>query len=106
MSGIDPGWFTLPGALAAIFVALWRGWLIPGATLDRITKQWENRLAESHQRGDDWKTAHDRQQEIAATATAQTGELLKQLGVIESFIRATPSAIARLHVLSQEENKR
>ncbi len=105
MSGIDPSWLTLPGALTAIFVALWRGWLIPGSTLDRITKQWESRLTEASQRGDDWKIAHDRQQEIAATATAQTGELLKQLSVIENFIRATPSAIVRLHALSQEETK-
>ena len=104
MPTIDPAWFTLPGMVGIIFVAIWRGWLIPGSTLDRITKQWEARLQEAHQREADWKTAHDRQQEIAGTAVAQTGELLKQFGVLENFIRATPTAIAQLRSLSHEED--
>ena len=105
MPPIDPSWLTVPGMGALVFLAIWRGWLVPGPTLDRITKQWEDRLVEAYQREVDWKTAHDRQQQIAHTAVNQAGELLKQFGVLESYIRATPDAISRLRDVNRPEDE-
>lgn len=76
----------------AIFVALWKGWVIPGSTLTTLIKQWDQRLREAHERERDWKKAHDRQQEVAATAVDQTEALLESFDVLEKYIRAVPAA--------------
>lgn len=106
MTGLDPAWLTPGSMLAALFVALWRGWLIPGSTLDRITRQWEERLAEAQKREQDWKAAHDQQAELARTAAEQTGELLGSFEVLESYIRATPAAIAKIAASSAPSDRR
>jgi hypothetical protein len=91
MKGVDVGSLlavTPAGMLGVFFLALWRGWIVPGSTLDRLTTQWEARLREAHDREQSWKTAHDRQQDIALTATHQTGQLLESFGVLEVWVRA------------------
>lgn len=107
--------------VTALFVALWRGWLVPGSTVDRLTKrydaelerqdaeltrlevQWRERLAETLVREHDWRSAHNGQAEIARVATAQTAELLKSFTVLEHYIRSTPRAIAELRAVPPVE---
>jgi hypothetical protein len=81
---------------AALFLALWRGWVVPGSTIDRLTAMWEARLKEAHEREQAWRVAHDLQTQISHVATTQTGELMQSFAVLESYIRSTPDAIARL----------
>jgi hypothetical protein len=98
----------------ALFVAMWRGWLVPGsraekeitrltATWERrladLTTQWDDRLREAHDREESWRAAYSVQTEISRTSTAQTAELMQSFSVLEHFIRATPSAIATLQRL-------
>lgn len=96
---------TPPGMVAVLFLALWRGLLVPGSTLDRLTKLWEERLREARNREDSWKTAHDKQQDVARMAAQQTQELLESLGVIEVFIRGNPSAREQLRALPTMEER-
>lgn len=67
------GWGAF-GMLAILMaVSIWRGWVIPGRTHDRLMKL-------SNQRGDDWKgVAEDRATLLAA--------LTKSLSIIEPFFQ-------------------
>lgn len=98
----------------ALFVAMWRGWLVPGSRAEKelarltaswerrlvdLTTQWDDRLREAHEREEAWRAAYGVQAEISRVTTAQTGELMQSFGVLEQFIRSTPAAIATLQRL-------
>lgn len=104
------------GSLVVLFTALWRGWLVTGPQVDKLTKrydneierlerQWTERLTEARERERAVWVAHDRQAELARVSTAQTGELMQSFGVLEQYIRATPAAIARLAVPLPEQTE-
>lgn len=109
---------TAAGALGGLYLALARGWLYTGRSvqdlkdehaskLTELREGWNARLREAHERENDWRAAHGVQVEISRTATAQTGELMQSFGVLEQFIRSTPAAIAavqRLHSVPPPEN--
>lgn len=69
-------WAALLGLLLAGLYAILGGRLVPAAQVDRLTAQWEARLAESHQREADWREAYQRSEEARSVTAAQLGELM------------------------------
>lgn len=105
---------TAAGALGGLYVALARGWLYTGRSVQDLKdehsskfsalgEQWNARLTEAHEREDSWRLAHNVQAEISRTAANQTNELMQSFGVLEQFIRATPEAIVRLRSVPPAE---
>lgn len=105
---------TAAAMFGGLFTALSRGWLYTGksvrdlkeqhaAQLTELRDQWNARLSESQEREQAWREAHNLRAAQAATATAQTAELMQSFGVLEQWIRATPAAIAKLHSVPPPE---
>ena len=84
------------GALAVtVVLAIARGWLVPGRTVDRlgqaakdITDIQEKRLAESVAREQEWREAWRVSEKV-------NGELARQMDEILTVIRAVPQAVQR-----------
>lgn len=98
MGGSVPDWVVPTGwgglVLSAV-AAIYRGWLIPGRTLDLLTKQWEARLAESQKRETDaqaeaqtWREAWAVAEESRRTLAAQVETMLTQGETMERLVRA------------------
>jgi hypothetical protein len=66
------------------------GRLVPAVTLNTLEAQWEARLAESHQREQDWKTAYERAEEARAVTSQQLGELMILARTTEALLRSLP----------------
>jgi len=66
--------------------------LVPSATVDRLTEQWEARLAESHGRERLWQTAYERSEERAGVQAAQLQELMTLARTTDALLRALPVA--------------
>lgn len=81
----------LLGVVGAGLYGLLRGRLVPAVTLDILEAQWQARLAESHQREQDWKTAYERAEEARAVSTQQLGELMVLARTTEALLRSLPS---------------
>lgn len=86
---------TLVGAIRAVFV----GALVPRPQVDELKEQWEARLAdleqrltESHQREQDWRTAYERTDERADVTGAQVAELLTIARTTDAVLQALPLA--------------
>jgi hypothetical protein len=45
------------GCVVFLVIALSRGWLMQGSVVDRLTKQWEDRLDVAHVREQVWQNA-------------------------------------------------
>lgn len=95
-------WAALFGLLLAGLYGLLRGSLVSGAQLDRLTEQWEarltaltehyeSRIAESHQREQDWRTAYERTDERADVQGEQVAELLTYARAADAVLRALPT---------------
>ena len=86
----------LVGGLVGIFLqglrSLVAGQLVPGRTVDRLTSQWEARLAESHGREQLWQTAYERSEERANVQAQQLGELMTLARTTDALLRALPVA--------------
>lgn len=99
MNSVAPEWFTVPGIfltfVGTLFYALWKGWLVPGSTLDRITKQWEDRLDEAREREREWRTVSEHERETSRIAVEQVSALMDGLKTVEHYVRAIPAAASR-----------
>lgn len=83
-------WAALLGLLLAGLYAILRGTLVPASTVDRITEQWEARLAESHERELVWRAAYERTEEARSVNATQLGELMTLARTTEALLRALP----------------
>jgi hypothetical protein len=83
-------WVALFGVLVAGLYAILRGTLVPGRQVDRLTTQWEARLAESHAREADWRTAYQRSEEARGVTADQLGELMILARTTDALLRALP----------------
>lgn len=84
-------WSLLLGVLVTGLYAIIRGKLVPAATVDRITEQWEARLAESHERELAWRSAYQRTEEARSINAQQLGELMALARTTEALLRALPA---------------
>lgn len=86
------------GALVALIVfavlAVWRGWLVPKSTVDkldeavaRVEAVQEKRLAESVARESEWKAAWLASEKARALQADQIGDLLELAKTTDAFIR-------------------
>jgi len=80
----------LAGIVSAGLYGLLRGRLVPAVTLQTLDAQWQARLAESHQREQDWKTAYERAEEARAVTSQQLGELMILARTTEALLRSLP----------------
>lgn len=87
---VGPG-AALLGVVIAGLYAIVNGKLVPGSTVDRITDQWEARLAESHERELAWRTAYETTEAARAVNSQQLGELIVLARTTEALLRALPS---------------
>ena len=100
---IDPqvgGWATCVTVLVAIVTAVWRGWLVPRPTVDRLEKSWEQvcqsraeRLSESTEREKEWRAAWLAEQQKGSVRDQQVGDLLELARTTDALVRALPRAI-------------
>jgi len=83
-------WAALLGVLVAGLNAILRGTLVTASQVDRLTAQWEARLAESHQRELAWRAAYERTEEARGVDSRQLGELMTLARTTEALLRALP----------------
>lgn len=83
-------WAALLGVLIAGLYAILRGTLVPASQVDRLTAQWEARLAESHERELAWRAAYQRTEEARSVNASQLGELMTLARTTEALLRALP----------------
>lgn len=69
-------WAAAVAVFMLVVVSLVRGWLVPGATVDRIEQQLR-------QRGDDWRDAYNAEVARGEVRDAQMTEILQ-------FVRRYP----------------
>jgi len=70
---------TPAGMLGLLFLALWRGWVVPGPTVTRLEASWRERAAEAREREREWRRAHDSQEQISRMAVGQTERMVSAL---------------------------
>jgi hypothetical protein len=90
---MDPSVFSaggLTGLIVAGLYSLLKGLLVPGRTVDRLTDQWEARLAESHRREQLWQLAYERSEDRANVQAQQLGELMALARTTDALLRALP----------------
>jgi DNA-binding GntR family transcriptional regulator len=86
------------GALVALIVfaviAVWRGWLVPKTTVDRLDQAvarveavQEKRLAESVARETEWRSAWVAAEHARRLQAEQIGDLLELAKTTDAFIR-------------------
>lgn len=92
-------WAALLGLLLAGLYAILRGTLVPRSHVDLLATQWEarlgdleQRLVESHQREQDWRTAHERSEQARAVDAAQLGEVIPVARATLELLRALPGS--------------
>lgn len=89
------------GALVTLIVfavlAVWRGWLVPKTTVDkldaalaRVEAVQEKRLAESIAREQEWKAAWMAAEQARQLSADQVGDLLELAKTTDAFIRTLP----------------
>jgi hypothetical protein len=87
------------GALVSLVVlavlAVWRGWLVPKATVDQLAQATERieavqaqRLADSQTRENEWRTAWMNEKARGDLQADQIGELLELARTTEAALRA------------------
>lgn len=80
----------LVGVVGAGLYGLLRGRLVPAVTLQTLDAQWQARLAESHAREEQWRTAYERTEEARAVQSLQLGELMILARTTEALLRSLP----------------
>jgi hypothetical protein len=83
-------WAALLGVLVAGLYSILRGSLVPASQVDRITVQWEARLAESHERELAWRQAYEHTEAARSINASQLGELMTLARSTEALLRALP----------------
>lgn len=89
-------------ALLAPVAAVWRGWLIPQRTVDRLEEATRRvadvhneRLRESRERELDWRRAWEISEAARAVTSDHDGDVLEAMRTLEALIRALPNAPQR-----------
>lgn len=93
LDAINPTVAAVSGLVGIVMAGLYgllRGRLVPAVTLHTLDAQWQARLAESHQREQDWKTAYERAEEARAVTSQQLGELMILARTTEALLRSLP----------------
>jgi hypothetical protein len=93
LDAINPTVAAVSGLVGIVLAGLYgllRGRLVPAVTLQTLEAQWQARLAESHQREQDWKTAYQRAEEARAVTSQQLGELMILARTMDAFLRSLP----------------
>lgn len=81
---------VLVGIVSAGLYGLLRGRLVPAVTLQTLDAQWQARLAESHAREEQWRTAYEHTEEARAVQSQQLGELMILARTTEALLRSLP----------------
>lgn len=80
LSALDFG----AGGLVVLFVlSIMRGWLVPRSVLDDVRRDRDVRVAEEHERGEQWRLAHEESNK-QVTALLETGK------TVANVMRALP----------------
>lgn len=78
------------GVIVGAIIALFKGWLVPGTTVDRMTRQWEQQLADAKQETTEWRAAHGVSEAARERALLHSGELLETARTVERLLLALP----------------
>lgn len=87
-------WACLLGVLVAGLYAILRGKLVPGATVDRLTAEWESRLADAQDEKADWKEAHRLERETREKQGEALRESLEVARAAEEALKGFRAASA------------
>lgn len=94
------GWAVFITLVVGLFTAVWRGWLVPRPTVDRLEKSWEQvcgsaaeRLAESIEREREWRASWMTSEERGRVRDEQVADLLELARTTDALVRALPRAI-------------
>lgn len=94
-----PGWAADAGAAAFIglsmAVAIMRGWLVPGRTVDRLIEAERAAAAAEKARADEWRTVAEAAARRAEQADAQAGTLTAELATQTALLRSIREWAAR-----------
>lgn len=94
-----PGWVADAGAAAFIgltlVIAVARGWLVPGRTVDRMEQHWQAAVAAQRERADEWRGVAEAAQRRAEQADAQAGTLTAELATQTALLRSIREWAAR-----------
>ena len=85
---------ALVGLVVIAIVAVWKGWLVPRATVDQLEEATERiegiqaeRLADSLRRESEWKAAWMAEKARSDLQADQLGDLLELARTTDAFIR-------------------
>ena len=83
------------GTLIVIGLSLWRGWVIPGRTVDRLIEAREQVVAVQRERADEWRATAEMLRARAETVERQLGTLLPAVETHTALLRSIQEAAAR-----------
>lgn len=83
------------GLLIMTIVALLRGWLVPGATVDRLLAEKQGMITLLEAAVTRWEAVAEAQRTRAETAEAQNGTLLAGMETQTSLLRSLREEAAR-----------
>ncbi len=83
-------WAIVLSILALGGRAIVTGRLVPRATLDVLTAQWEARLAESNRREQDWRTAYENEAATRDVDSAAIGKLMTYAETADRVLQSLP----------------
>lgn len=88
--------------VAFAVMAVWRGWLVPRSTVERleaaqraIVEIQEKRLTEAVSREAEWRQAYDTAREANTVLTGHVDDVLAGLSTVEQLVRELASVRAR-----------
>lgn len=94
-----PAWLADAGAAAFIglsmAIAIMRGWLVPGRTVDRLIEAERAAAAAERTRADEWRAVAEAAARRAEQADAQTGALVGEFTTQTALLRSLREAAAR-----------
>lgn len=94
-----PGWLADAGAAAfiglSLVVAVYRGWLVPGRTVDRLIEAERTIAATERARADEWRAVAQAAAKRAEQADAQAGTLTAELTTQTALLRSIREWAAR-----------
>lgn len=94
-----PGWALDAGVAAfiglSLVIAVSRGWLVPGRTVDRLEAKNETAVAAQRERADEWRAVAEAAQRRAEQADAQAATLMTELATQTALLRSIREWAAR-----------
>jgi hypothetical protein len=99
MDVVLPAWIgdvgPIAGLLIITIIALLRGWLVPGTTVDRLLAEKQGMIDLQTAAVARWEAAHEVQRQRAETAEAQAAGLLAGLDTQTQLLRSIQQEAAR-----------